>query len=372
MNKALYEKLFSEQEKYRAWLLEQTPAEILNHAYEYTVREDIILTLEYHDVDDDQSRVLLAQENLLGELFDAFEHRETNYMDVVSGTVYDLANTLLSEEEREKNKLRNLPIYYHSGEYARENGELDKYRESRAANIGCRDAIQEAIKNHYHDNRLDPAAVSEVMDKYNFHRVLYVLANTVRQKDWDGRFSQSNKYWAATMYIPEDRDSFNGDRNTAFCVEAHPTLVNGYIDMARDQFVLTQPLTGKDIQAEAERINAFFEKNGEPNSPNKTHIMIEISPKFLQRAGRYSHIIMENKFFDVQRYAVQFMETLDLRDKKPSLESLADCLGVENPRAHRALPDAVTTAKIFLKLREMDSGPAEVGLGDLLSDLEEW
>ena len=134
-------------------------------------------------------------------------------------------------------------------------------------------------------NRLDPAAVSEVVDKYNYHRVLYVLANTVRQKDWDGRFSQSNKDWAATMYIPEDKDSFNGDRNTAFCVEAHPTLVNGYIDMARDQYLLTQPLTGKDIQAEAERINAFFEKNGEPNSPNKTHIMIEISPKFLQRAG---------------------------------------------------------------------------------------
>lgn len=285
MNKALYEKLFSEQEKYRAWLLEQPLAEILSHAYEYSVREDIILTLEYHDVDDEQARVLLAQENLLGELFDAFEHRETNYMDVVSGTVYDLANALLSEEEREKNKLRDLPIYYHSGEYARENGELDKYRESRAANIGCRDAIQNAIKNHYQDNRLDPAAVSEVVDKYNFHRVLYVLANTVRQKDWDVRFSRSNKDWAATMYIPEDKDGFNGDRNTAFCVEAHPTLVNGYIDMARDQYLLTQPLTGKDIQEEAERINAFFEKNGEPNSPNKTHIMIEISPKFLQRAG---------------------------------------------------------------------------------------
>ena len=88
MNKALYEKLFSEQEKYRAWLLEQPPAEILKHAYEYTVREDILLTFEYHDVDDEQARVLLAQEDTCWEIFDAFEHRETNYMDVVSGTVY--------------------------------------------------------------------------------------------------------------------------------------------------------------------------------------------------------------------------------------------------------------------------------------------
>ena len=206
-----------------------------------------------------------------------------------------------------------MPIYYHSGEYARENGELAKYRESRAANIGCRDAIQKAIKNHYHDNRLDPAAVSEVVDKYNFHRVLFVLANTVRQKDWDGRFSQSNKEWAATMYIPEDTDGFNGDRNTAFCVEAHPTLVNGYIDMARDQYLLTQPLTGKEIQAEADRINAFFEKNGEPNSPNKTHIMIEISPKFLQRAG--------TKDIEALQGRLSYFET-------PSFSTLKDRKGI--------------------------------------------
>ena len=244
MNTALYDKLFAEQDAYRGWLLSQPPEEILKHAYEYTVREDILLTFENKDVDDDQGRVLMALEDTLSEIFKTFEHRETNYMNIVSDSVYCLANDLLFEEEQRKNKLRDLPIYYHSGEYARENGELEKYRESRAANIGCRDAIQEAIKNHYHDNRLDPAAVSEVVEKYNYHRVLFVLANTVRQKDWDGRFSKNNKEWAATMYIPEDTDGLSGDRNTAFCVEAHPTLVNGFIDMAREQQLLTKPLTG--------------------------------------------------------------------------------------------------------------------------------
>ena len=39
LNTALYEKMFSEQETYRAWLLAQPPEEILNHTYEYTVRE---------------------------------------------------------------------------------------------------------------------------------------------------------------------------------------------------------------------------------------------------------------------------------------------------------------------------------------------
>ena len=39
LNTRLYEKMFAEQERFRDWLLSQPPAEILNHAYEYTVRE---------------------------------------------------------------------------------------------------------------------------------------------------------------------------------------------------------------------------------------------------------------------------------------------------------------------------------------------
>lgn len=277
----MYDRLQREQIEYKESLLSQLPEEILKHAYEYTVREDILLTFESNDLADEQASALLRRNVSIADLYNSFSQIETSYMDILKDLIENEANDIIREEER----LRDLPIYYHSGEYARENGELEKYRESRAANIGCRDAIQEAIKNHYHDNRLDPAAVSEVVEKYNYHRVLFVLANTVRQKDWDGRFSKNNKEWAATMYIPEDTDGFNGDRNTAFCVEARPTLVNGYIDMVREQQLLTKPLTGKEIQAEADRINDFFEKNGEPNSPNKTHIMIEISPKFLQRAG---------------------------------------------------------------------------------------
>lgn len=52
LNTALYEKMFAEQEIYRAWLLSQPPEEILNHTYEYTCREDILLSLEYHNFPD--------------------------------------------------------------------------------------------------------------------------------------------------------------------------------------------------------------------------------------------------------------------------------------------------------------------------------
>ena len=45
LNTALYEKMFAEQQRYREWLLSQPPDEILNHCYEFTVREAISLPL---------------------------------------------------------------------------------------------------------------------------------------------------------------------------------------------------------------------------------------------------------------------------------------------------------------------------------------
>ena len=46
INTKVYEKAFAEQEEFRKWLLEKHPAEILNHAYEYTSREDIWETIK--------------------------------------------------------------------------------------------------------------------------------------------------------------------------------------------------------------------------------------------------------------------------------------------------------------------------------------
>ena len=45
LNTALYQKMFAEQDTYREWLLSQPSEEILNHTYEYTVREDIWQTV---------------------------------------------------------------------------------------------------------------------------------------------------------------------------------------------------------------------------------------------------------------------------------------------------------------------------------------
>ena len=46
LQQSLYDKLSREQDKYRDWLKGQPPEEILHHSYEYTVREDILMSME--------------------------------------------------------------------------------------------------------------------------------------------------------------------------------------------------------------------------------------------------------------------------------------------------------------------------------------
>ena len=99
---------------------------------------------------------------------------------------------------------------------------------------------------------------------------------------------------------------------------------------------------------------------------------IVFDSRFLVRAGRYSNLIIENKYFDVMRYTDRFKDKLGLDTQKVSLSELAEVLNIENPQAHRALSDAITTARIFLKLKSMENGEEITTTEELLSDLDAW
>lgn len=83
--------------------------------------------------------------------------------------------------------MKNLPVYKHPAAYAREHDELAVYRASNQANAACKEAIEAAIRDHYRDNRLDTAAVDQVVQQFGYDRTFHVLAITVCQADWDRR-----------------------------------------------------------------------------------------------------------------------------------------------------------------------------------------
>ena len=76
--------------------------------------------------------------------------------------------------------------------YAFEAGELDAYRTSMQANMDCKEAIEQTINDYYGNNRLAAeSAVKSILEKFSPERVAYVLAQTIQQKDHDGRIPQT-------------------------------------------------------------------------------------------------------------------------------------------------------------------------------------
>lgn len=135
-------------------------------------------------------------------------------------------------------KDRSIPVYRQSAAYAREHDELPDFRASNKANIACKEVIEKAINCNYRDNCLDSkSAFAQVAEMFGTERLKYVLAVTVRQKDWDGRISHENKAWAKTVPVADNQDAFGSDRNCYFVVDqAHTGLVDLLVTYARKQF----------------------------------------------------------------------------------------------------------------------------------------
>lgn len=128
----------------------------------------------------------------------------------------------------------DAPVYYEPFSYAKENDEVDLYRTSYRLNSECKQAIHEAIADNYDGMYLGDGAVDQVVKQYGMERVGYILANTLRYKNYDGRFSHSNKEWAEQVGTPENNAriiKFRAD----WVVTSHSAVLDGFVTMYREK-----------------------------------------------------------------------------------------------------------------------------------------
>ena len=121
------------------------------------------------------------------------------------------------------------PLYLYSLKEAAEWDEKDEWRESYLENCDCARAIERAIDEHYDGQCLNPCA-QEVIARYGFGRVNFVLAATVRQGTHDGRYSEDNKNWARRFSVMDKENTWQ------YHVRSHPGLVNLFVADARRQW----------------------------------------------------------------------------------------------------------------------------------------
>ena len=128
------------------------------------------------------------------------------------------------------------PIYPYSYAEAKRNSETDisLYRASHRANLDCRAAIEKAVSENFDGMHLNSGAADGVIAKYGIDRVMLLLANTLQELDYDGRFSRANKTWGAGVELPYSfRDN---SRKTEYIINSHPAVLDGFIDMVRERY----------------------------------------------------------------------------------------------------------------------------------------
>lgn len=239
---ALFDKMAEEQENYQSWLTTLPPDKILDHAAEFTVREDILVEMEVLELPAEQAAALLASPTPLADVYREWGKVETHHMEDIRDVIEELASTRVKDRE----PTCYSPIYRHTGEYAREHGELDAFRASREANVACKEGIEAAIRAGYDGVHLN-ADIKGVLEEFGPERVTYVLAATIQSKDWDERFSRANKAWAAAVPMFEQEH-----RRSPYIVHIHSTVVNGFVGKARREMdaMREQPEQRPSIKAQ--------------------------------------------------------------------------------------------------------------------------
>ena len=72
LNTQLYQKMYAEQRQYKACLLTLPPTQILDHASEYSCRENILMAMENNDLNYAWAKALLKSSTPLANFFSKY------------------------------------------------------------------------------------------------------------------------------------------------------------------------------------------------------------------------------------------------------------------------------------------------------------
>ena len=191
LKEQLIEKTEAEFEHFHSWLLEQPPEEILDLAYDYLTKQDILMNLEDTDLSPAQIETVLRSPCPLEDVLrDCFHIDQADYN-------YTLKVLIDQRAGIEMEKQRAIPIYNGTAREAKERGELDKFKNSAKADENCKTAIENAIARNYDGSRLNTsAAIREVREQFGEKRLTRVTASLIANRRFEGRISPENRAWA--------------------------------------------------------------------------------------------------------------------------------------------------------------------------------
>lgn len=170
----------------------------------------------------------------------------------------NISRDISEDELEETNAMTNMmnamdrykriyPLYLQTAKYANEHYEMTAYRNSHNANEECKRAIDEAVRNNFDGMHLNEGFENKLIDEYGMERVAFIVATTINERGWDGRYSRDNKEWAKTIPMSESEDE---RRNCILNV--HPAVLDAFVNrickkMKEEEKALSKDETPEEV-----------------------------------------------------------------------------------------------------------------------------
>ncbi len=131
------------------------------------------------------------------------------------------------------------PLYKFSFSEVKRNNEVEEFRESLRENIRCRDFLDHEIGEKFDGMYLPSECTENAVKEFGYDRTMWVVANTINERQGDGRFHRANREWAENFHIPDDR------RNYEFVLRSHSCTVDGLADDVRKMYAQLNLFSGE-------------------------------------------------------------------------------------------------------------------------------
>ena len=239
----------AEFEIYRADMLSKSAEEIFEDSYKINTMSELkdILEIgtEHGYLQPEYYRALYEDRgSILTMLFDDYikdEYAGLDTSDEAAEFIRDYC-----ERHHKAALYADAPLYLKTAGYAREHGELEQYRRSHELNNTCQEEMDKAISKNFDGMHLKEGFERELMERYGRERVEYILATTVKENAWDGRYSRENREWADSIPVSESESE-----RIACCLHSHPAVIDGLIRRIRRNEHEKQPKKEEEDLAES-------------------------------------------------------------------------------------------------------------------------
>jgi len=98
LNTKLYLKMCDEFNEFEDSLLEEDPREMLQSAYGYLIRQDILYAMEEMTLPEKECKALLSEKKPLEKIFSRWEDHEWSYMDEIRDMIHCTANERMRDD----------------------------------------------------------------------------------------------------------------------------------------------------------------------------------------------------------------------------------------------------------------------------------